>query len=372
MFQHVARSLRVPLLSLSAVAMCAGPAIGQTAQHYQQTNLVSNRASLAPVVDPNLVNPWGLSRSSGGAWWVADNGPGLSTLYDGTGKIQPLVVTIPGQNSTTPSAPTGTIFNGDGYSFQVAPGKASIFLFVTEDGTISGWNPGVSPSAVIKVNHKEQSVYKGATIATAVIDGKKRTLLYTADFRQGKVAVFDAEFRPVELTAAGGSFVDATLPEGYVPFNVQNLAGNLYVTFAKQDSAKHDEIDGAGNGYVDVFSPTGQLLQRIEHGAWMNAPWGMAIASGDFGIYSHDLLVGQFGSGHILVFDPVMGSYKGMLETPKNSAIVIDGLWALAFGGGPVGNGSATALYFTAGPDNEQNGLFGSITAIENVQGNDQ
>ena len=202
---------------------------------------------------------------------------------------------------------------------------------------------------MIKVNHKDQSVYKGATIATAVIVGNKRTLLYAADFRQGKVAVFDAEFRPMDSSLGGSAFVDAQLPSGYVPFNVQNLGGNLYVTFAKQDSAKHDEIDGAGNGYVDVFSPTGKLLQRMAHGAWLNAPWGLAIASGDFGLYSHDLLVGQFGSGHILAFDPVTGAYKGTLQTAKNSPIVIDGLWALAFGGGPAANGSATALYFAAG-----------------------
>jgi uncharacterized protein (TIGR03118 family) len=161
------------------------------------------------------------------------------------------------------------------------------------------------------------------------------------------------------------------LPHGFAPFNVQNIGGNLYVAFAKQDSAKHDEVDGTGLGYVDVFSPRGRLLHRLEPGPWFNAPWGLTLASSDFGAYSHDVLVGQFGSGQILAFDPVTGKFRGALVGADDKTIHVDGLWALAFGNG-ASAGPATTLYFTAGPDNESNGLFGSFTAVENAQGNDQ
>jgi uncharacterized protein (TIGR03118 family) len=358
-------------------------AMAQTVQHYKQTNLTSNQASLAPTVDPNLVNAWGLARSSTSPWWVADNGTGLSTLYGATGTPVALVVSIPGPNSSTPSGtPTGVVFNGDSTSFLVAPAAAASFIFVTEDGTIAGWNPSVNlHQAVIKVNNFDSSVYKGATIAT-VTDGKTtKTYLYVADFRKGKIAVFDSSFTPVTLSADndgdhdrddhGGSFEDERLPHGFAPFNVQNIGGNLYVAFAKQDSAKHDEVDGTGLGYVDVFSPRGRLLHRLEPGPWFNAPWGLTLASSDFGAYSHDVLVGQFGSGQILAFDPVTGKFRGALVGADDKTIHVDGLWALAFGNG-ASAGPATTLYFTAGPDNESNGLFGSFTAVENAQGNDQ
>jgi uncharacterized protein (TIGR03118 family) len=358
----------------------------QVTQHYTETPLTSNLASLAPLRDGNLVNAWGLSRSSKGAWWVSDNGAGLSTLYDGTGAIQSLVVAVPpGGPNNGQGTPTGTVFNGDSASFQIAPGKPALFLFATEDGTISGWNPGVSTSAVVVVNNK-QAVYKGMTIATATLDNKPQILLYVADFHRGRVAVFDATFKPITLPriasakarderGEGGEreapFTDERLPENYAPFNVQNIGGNIYVAFAQQDNARHDEVDGSGKGFVDVFSPTGELLMRLQHGAFMNAPWGLALASNDFGAFSHDVLVGQFGSGQILAFDPVSGIYKGTLNGANNQPLVIDGLWALAFGNG-ASAGPANSLYFTAGVDHEQNGLFGVINAVENPQGNDQ
>ncbi len=369
------RSTRV-----GAFALCAGLIVSAApaqqaptnTQHYTQTNLVSNQSGVAAVTDPNLINPWGLSRSSGGTWWAADNGSGLSTLYDGTGKISPLVVKVPPSDpKVSPTgSPTGTIFNG-GTGFQIAPGKASAFLFVTEDGTISGWNPAVQPtSAVIAVNEKQNSVFKGATLATVNLPVfGVSTFLYAADFRQGRIQIYNSNFQ--KIPAIPGLFYDSELPAGYAPFNVQNLGGNLYVSYALQDGAKFNELDGAGNGYVDVFTPLGQLLGRLEHGSWFNAPWGMAIASGDFGQYSHDLLVGQFGSGQILAFDPLTGKYLGPLEDAKNQPIAIDGLWGIAFGNGS-GAGSATSLYFSAGPNGEQNGLFGSLTPVENPQGNDQ
>ncbi len=374
---------RFPRLCLTVLlgSMAAGVQ-AQTAQHYTVTPLTSNLASAAPTRDANLVNPWGVSRSSKGPWWIADNGTGLSTLYDGTGKTQSLVVTVPpADTSSTTGNPTGTIFNGDPTAFQIAPGKAAIFLFATEDGTISGWNPGVSSAAVIAVNQKGKSVFKGLTSATAQLYGVSQTLLYAADFKRGRVDVFDSSFKSVSLPRGSERegrgddeeghrpFTDERLPGGYAPFNVQNIGGNLYVAFAKQGGGA-DEVHGAGLGYVDVFSPTGTLLLRLEHGAWFNAPWGLALAPTDFGVYSHDILVGQFGSGQVASFDPVTGHFKGMLMSASNQPIVISGLWALAFGNDAAA-GPATSLYFTAGIDDEANGLFGTITAVENVFGND-
>ena len=386
-----AHSLAVAGLAF-AIACFGLNGTAQTTQHYKQTNLTSNLASLAPTMDGGLVNSWGLARSSTSPWWVADNGTGLSTLYDGAGITQGLVVTIPtGDNTQSPTGtPTGTVYNGDSTAFLLAPGKAAVFLFVTEDGTISAWNPGVSLSqAVIKVNHKSASVYKGVTIATVQTERGPQTYLYAADFRRGRIEVFDSTFKPVQLQSDrdddnwgsfdhergegrdAGNFEDPRLPKGYAPFNVQNIGGNIYVTFAKQDGARRDELHGAGMGFVDVFSPRGRLLARLQPGPWFNAPWGLALASSDFGAFSHDVLVGQFGSGAVLAFDPVTGKFKGMLTGTDNNPIHIDGLWAIAFGN-DAGAGPATTLYFTAGPDDEANGLFGTLTAVENVQGNDQ
>ena len=345
---------------------------GQTAraQHYLRTNLTADRSGMAANTDTNLVNPWGMSRSSGSPWWISDNGTGLSTLYDAAGAAQPLVVTIPtgDPSASSTGTPSGTVFNG-GTGFQLAPGKPALFLFVTEDGTVSGWNPGVNPAAaVIKVNTKSASVFKGAALATVTFaNHSSATYLYAADFRKGRIQVYGPGFKPVSLD--GDAFRDWSLPKGYAPFNVQNIGGDLYVTFAKQDAQKHDEVDGMGLGYLDVFSPTGNLLRRFEHGPWLNGPWGIAQAPGDFGPYSHDLLVGQFGSGQIAVYDPATGRFIDMLRNSSNHPITISGLWGISFAGGGT-SGSATTLYFSAGSDHEQHGLFGEITPIENIVGN--
>jgi uncharacterized protein (TIGR03118 family) len=351
-----------------ALVLLALPA-ASLAQHYKQTNLVSDLAG-ATTLDTNLVNPWGLSRSSGSPWWVSDNGTGLSTLYTGAGVTQGLVVTIPPADTSSPTGtPTGTIFNG-GTGFTLAPTKPALFMFVTEDGTVSGWNPGVLPTtAVIKVNTHSRSVFKGVTMATATLTTGPASLLYVADFRRGRVQVYDTNFQSVRV--GEDAFEDESIPRGYAPFNIQNIGGDLYVAFAQQDSAKHDEVDGAGLGYVDVFSPSGRLLRRMEHGPWFNAPWGLTLASGDFGIYTHDLLVGQFGSGEILAFDPVTGKFKGRLVDANNQPLTNDGLWGISFGNGGTA-GAANALYFSAGTNHEADGTLGSITAVENTQGNDQ
>jgi len=358
------RGLTVLALGLAALSL--------SAQHYQQTNLVADQMGVAPATDTNLVNPWGLSRSSSSPWWVSDNGTGLATLYDGTGAARSLVVTVPtgDPSSSSTGTPTGTVFNG-GTGFTLAPHTPALFLFVTEDGTVSGWNPGVNATnAVIKVNTKSASVFKGMALATINLPFTgASTFLYAADFRKGHIQVYDSSFHHVP--AMESLFDDSQLPPGHAPFNIQNIGGELYVTFAQQDGAKHDEVDGPGKGYVDVFSPLGFLLRRMEHGPWLNGPWGLALASGDFGVYSHDLLVGQFGSGKIAVYDPVTGRFRGVLRDASNNPITIDGLWGLSFGSGS-GSGSATALYFSAGSDGESHGLFGTITPVENTLGNSQ
>ncbi|MFL6427812.1 MAG: TIGR03118 family protein [Acidobacteriaceae bacterium] len=369
MYKPARRSFLRVLVAVSLTA--ASSAVTYAQQHYTQTNLVADTPGAAKITDPNLVNSWGLARSSTSPWWVADNGTGLSTLYDGTGNIAKLVVTIPpGSSSSQTGTPTGMVFNGTP-GFELASTKPAIFLWVTEDGTISGWNPGVQPTtAVIKVNEKEKSVFKGATIATVNVPVLGAlSFLYVADFRKGRVQVYDSNFHHIPISEE--LFDDDQLPHGFAPFNVQNIGGNIFVSFAQQDAAKHDEVDGAGLGYVDVFSPAGKLLLRLQHGNWFNAPWGMVQASSDFGAFTHDILIGQFGSGEILAFNPVTGHFKGKLLDASNQPITIDGLWGLSFGN-DAGAGPATTLYFASGPDSEQHGLFGSLTAVENPQGNDQ
>ncbi len=341
-------------------------------QHYKQTNLVSDLPGMAATTDPNLVNPWGISRSSGSPWWASDNGTGVATLYTGAGAVVPLVVTIPPSivNKGMPGTPTGTIFNGTS-GFKVN-GNPALFIFATEDGTISGWNGG--PAAIpTKVDTKGTSVFKGMTIATLndPIVGPTY-FLYVADFRKANVNVYDTNFNPVTLSPS--SFKDSHVPPGYAPFNVQNVGGNIYVAYAKQDSAKHDEVDGPGMGFVNVFTPAGKLIGRLDSGSWFNAPWGIAQAPNDFGAYSHDLLVGQFGSGQILVFDPVTGHFLGRLRDANNAPIAIKGIWGINFGSGASGASSApgTTLFFAAGIEDEAHGLFGAITPIENVLGGDR
>jgi uncharacterized protein (TIGR03118 family) len=236
---------------------------------------------------------------------------------------------------------------------------------------VSGWNPAVAlNSAVIKVNTHSASVFKGMAVATLNDShGNATNYLYVADFRKARVNVYNTNFQRISMED-DDAFRDGRVPHGFAPFNIQNIGGNLYVAWAKQDSAKHDEVDGAGLGFVSVFSPTGRLLHRLQWSRWFNAPWGVAQAPSDFGIYSHDILVGQFGSGQILAFDPVTGALKGALLDSNNAPISINGLWGISFGSGGT-SGTATALYFAAGLNDEQDGLLGTITAVENTFGGD-
>jgi uncharacterized protein (TIGR03118 family) len=337
-----------------------------------QTNLVSDVAGMASVTDANLVNPWGLVASPSGPWWIADNGSGLSTLYNGNGQPQPaanpLTVVVPPPMTTPPtpqSAPTGIVFNGS-TDFVVSEGTKSgpaAFIFVTEDGTVSGWNPTVDRNnAILKVNNTNQTsgpVFKGATL------GQQGTanFLYVTDFRDGTVDVFDKNFAKVTLPS--GAFSDTSLPAGYAPFGIQNIGGKLYVTYAKQDDAKHDDVAGAGNGFVDVFNTDGTpglpggRERLISHGP-LDSPWGLALAPNGFGHFGGELLVGNFGDGHINAFDPRNGHFVGQLTDPRGRPVTIDGLWSLKFGNGGAAGG-ANALFFTAGIDGENHGLFGSL-----------
>jgi uncharacterized protein (TIGR03118 family) len=339
-----------------------------SAQHYLQTNLVSDVPGLAQRTDADLVNPWGLISTGSSPWWVADNGTGLSTLYNGAGVKQGLVVTIAKPaGDPDPATPTGVINNASTTDFKLtaATNSAARFIFATEDGTVSGWAPSVNATnTVIKVNNAGSAIYKGVTIAQT----GGANFLYVADFFTGTVDVFDTNYASVTLPS--GAFTDPDLPAGFAPFNVQNIGGDVFVAFAKQDEDKEDEVAGRKLGYVDVFDGSGTLLQRLENGPWMNAPWGLALApSGNaFGKSSGKLLVGMFGSGQIATFDPITGDFEGLLRDRHGKPIQIDGLWALRFGNG--GNaGPTNTLFFTAGIDDEAHGLFGTITALPNGHG---
>jgi uncharacterized protein (TIGR03118 family) len=328
------------------------------ANTYTLTPLVSDLSGVAPHLDENLVNGWGLDKTPTGPWWVNSNGKGLSLLYDGSGNANPLIVTIPSpQGGTTPGTPSGIVYNST-TGFALTPGNPSLFLFATEDGTISGWNPNVNATnALIKVNESAVgAVYKGLTLGT--ISGKN--VLYAANFFSGSIEVYSSTFTPVTLGAS--AFKDSAVPAGYGAFNIQNIGGALYVTWAKQDAMKHDDVPGPGNGYVTVFSANGTLIRRLAHGSFMNAPWGVSLAPSNFGALSGQLLVGQFGNGTIIGFDPTTGAAKGAMEGANGKVVTVPGIWGLSFGNGS-GAGPTNTLYFAAGVAAEAHGVFGSLTA---------
>ena len=329
------------------------------AQHYTQTSLVSNVGSADGKVDANLVNGWGLSRSSTSPWWVSDNGSNSSTLYDGSGNANARVVHVAG-------GPTGTVYNGT-QDFQLAAGRPAAFLFASEDGTISGWNPNVDANNAVVMATTSGAVYKG--LAMASVNGAN--YLYAADFHNGRIDVFDNAFHRLGDSVVPG-FRLPRPSRNLSPFNVQNIGGNLFVAYAQPDDDRHDDTPGAGLGLVASFSPDGQLLRIFEHVAELNAPWGLALAPGDFGSFSHHLLVGQFGSGQIAAFDVLTGRFAGLLADGNGQPIQIDGLWGLGFGGGSANNGPANALFFSAGPNGENGGLFGMLApaAADLTQGN--
>jgi uncharacterized protein (TIGR03118 family) len=341
--------------------LIVGFAPGVAAQQYRQTNLVSDIPQLAAVTDQNLANPWGIARSATSPWWVADNVTGVSTLYNGSGQRfplnNPLVVAVPPRlGGTGAGTPTGIVFNGSS-DFEVAPGQPARFIFVTLDGTISGWNPAADPTnAIRKVdNSPSLAIYTGAAIAST----GGATYLYVANFHSGKVEVFDTHFSPVTVPA--GAFTDPDIPADFAPFNVQTISGSVFVAFAKQDEDKEEEVAGPGLGFVDAFDPAGHLVMRLKSGHWMDAPWAVVLAPADFGKFSNDILVGNLGSGRIAAFDSKHGNFHGFLRGSHGLPIAIEGLWGLSFGNGGTA-GPANTLCFAAGIDDEQHGLLGTLT----------
>jgi uncharacterized protein (TIGR03118 family) len=341
------------LLTIAFTAAIPKQAPAQNA--YIQHNLVSDIPGLADVTDTNLVNPWGISFTATSPFWIADNGSGLSTLYNSTGAIQSVVVTIPppaGQPG--PGTPTGTIANSVAGFFGTGT-TAAHFIFSTEAGTISAWSSGTA--AVLKVDYSaSNSVFKG--LASGAVGTSN--YLYAADFHNAQIDVFNTNYSQVTLA---GTFSDTNIPTGYASFGIQNINGQLFVTYALQDAAKHDDVGGLGHGYVDIFDTSGNLVQRLAAQGPLNSPWGVAVAPLGFGPFAGDILIGNFGDGHINAFDPQSGEWLGSLTYSNGSPVAVNGLWAIAFGNGKSG-GSTQTLYFTAGINDESDGLFASLAPL--------
>jgi uncharacterized protein (TIGR03118 family) len=321
---------------------------------FTQTNLVSDGTVPAVTIDPNLINPWGMSEPGPtGPIWISDNNAGVTTFYGLDGTKDGQVAIAPPRGKTGAGTPTGQVFNSTSGFNITQNGKTApaLFIFVTEDGTISGWNPNVNPgSSVIAVDNSkggrpgDGAVYKGLAMGTT----KDGDFLYAANFRNGSVDMFNSKFQLVK------SFTDPTVPFGYAPFNVQVLDGKLFVTFAQQDATRHDDVAGAGHGFVDEFNLDGSKMQRIASHGPLNSPWGVAIAPSSFGEFSNDLLVGNFGDGTINVFSRT-DQFLGKLDRPNGKPFHETDLWGL------MANGNN--ILFTAGLANESHGLFGSLSA---------
>jgi uncharacterized protein (TIGR03118 family) len=368
------------------------------ADGFLETDLVSDLPNRAKNLDPNLVNPWGVATSPTSPFWVANNNAGVATLYNTQGIKQGLQVSIPRPPPADPcgidGTPTGVVFNIDlaGKGFQVSNGTNSapaVFIFATEDGTIVGWSPGVNPVGcdpqkagtfgIVAVDNSGDNftnptnpsgaVYKGLAIAqvdTTVSPGG--FVLYVTNFRSGKVEVYDDHFKPVPVTNVppglpAGAFTDPSLPNFYAPFNIVEIGGKLVVTYAVQNAARHDDVAGESHGIVNIFNLDGSGLQRFAQHGQLNSPWGVALAPVAFGEFAGDLLIGNFGNGHINAFDPGSGEFLGKVRNPHGQTLVIDGLWTLRVGNGANG-GDLDKVYFTAGLNGETHGLFGSLCSV--------
>lgn len=317
-----------------------------TALHYEVTPLVAD-LNVAPHIDPNLINPWGLFFIPNGNFWVADNGTDVATLYQPDGTSVNFVVNVP-------SAPTGARLNPFPSAFFIngcSHSATSRFLFATEEGKILGFNSTVCPTdAVVAVdNSMSGAVYKGLEIAKTCC---QTIFLFATDFHNNRIDIYNQAF------VSQGLMKDYTIPAGYAPFNIRNLNDLLYVTYAKQKGPENvDDDPGVGNGFVDVFHPSGSLFKRLVSNGNLNSPWGLALAPSNFGEFSNALLVGNFGDGLINAYDPDTGAFLGQLTDAMGNPLVINGLWDLEFSA----NGT---LYFTSGPNDEMNGLVGTITPL--------
>jgi uncharacterized protein (TIGR03118 family) len=347
--------------SIAAIAVLVFTTIASRADNKKEgfdwTNLVSDIAGVAERVDPNLVNPWGIVPSSNNTIWIANNGTGTSTLYNTDGVPvpvgNPLVVAIPTAAANTEGAnPTGIVLNS-GSGFVVAQNGhsgPSVFIFVSEDGSISGWNPQVSRgAAILAVDHgAQEAIYKGAALGTTASGPR----LFVTNFHAAKVEMYDQNFMEIDTA---NTFLDPNLPAGYAPFGIRNINGLIYVTYAKQDADAEDDVAGPGFGFVDIFSTTGQFMKRLISQDRLNAPWGLVLASHHFGKFRDALLVGNFGDGRINAYHPHSGAFLGTLSKIDGTPLAFDGLWGLHF----IGD----ELFFTAGIADEEHGLFGVIEA---------
>ena len=345
----------VSLALVAAAPLPAAPPDGT----YEVTPLVSDVPGAASATDPNLVNGWGLARSATSPWWVADNGPDKSTskatLYTNAGVINPLVVNVVG-------GPTGTVFTGIAGNFLTASTASptlapSNFVFASEDGNIRAWRGGSTAALVTPADGGNDAIYKGLAIAQPATGGP---LMYATDFHNARVDMFNGAWHNV---TPANAFIDSMLPGGYAPFGIQTIGSRVFVTFAKQDADAEDEVAGQGRGFVDAFDLNGNLLERVAQHGQLDAPWGVALAPATFGRYAGDLLVGNFGDGQINAYEETSAGFqhRGTLRDIDGKKLAIDGLWALEFGNAGS-NGSPDTLFFTAGPDDESHGLFGTIT----------
>ena len=391
--QRVSRDLTLAaVIALSVIGVSTARGGDEDRDHeanrYEVTKLVSDIKGEASNVDPVLQNAWGVAFSPGASpFWVSDNATGCSTLYDGDGTIVPLQVKIPLPGGSvpgtackhvnpppaslpnpTPAAPTGMVWNAttNPATAFLVPGTTlpALFIWATEDGTISAWTGGLpenpnnarlavdNPSPTNGPNPTNGPVYKGLVFGTNV----NGVFLFATNFRGGTVDVFDHNYK---LVTTDGGFKDPNIPAGYAPFGIENIDGDLFVTYALQNAAKHDDVAGPGHGFVDVFDTDGHLLRRFASRGPLNSPWGISRASHDFGPFSGLILVGNFGNGKINVFSS-QGQFIDELDLPNGKPVVIDGLWKLTLGGGA--KSSSDTLYFTAGPNGETDGLFGTIT----------
>jgi uncharacterized protein (TIGR03118 family) len=354
--------MRGPILRITFFAAVASLALVAAAQlpaappggTYAVTPLVSDVPGAAAATDPNLVNGWGLARSATSPWWVADNGTDRATLYTSAGAINPLVVGVDG-------GPTGTVFAGIPDNFLVAstasPALAPAnFIFSSEDGMIRAWRGG-SSAALVTAHGQPGAIYKGLAIAQPT---PGNPVLYAADFHNARVDVFNGAWQDI---TPGDAFVDPMLPAGYAPFGIQTIGSRVFVSYARQDADAEDELAGQSLGFVDAYDLAGNLLQRVAQRGQLNAPWGLAMAPSTFGRYAGDLLVGNFGDGQINAYEETASGFehRGTLRDTSGQKLVIDGLWALEFGNAGS-NGSPDTLFFTAGPNEESHGLFGTIT----------
>ena len=335
-------------LVLGAALVAVSPLTAAERNAYTVTSLVSDQQGVATHTDGNLVNAWGLTAGPTTPWWVSDNGTNKSTLYGGDGAPRALVVTVAG-------GPTGTVFNSTS-AFLLPTGGKALFLFDGEDGVVRGWNGAQGTTAIVVKDRSDVgAIYKGLSIADTAAGPR----LYAADFHNARIDVFDGSFGLVP----NNGFVDPGLPAGYAPFNVQTIGDRVFVAYAKQDEDAHDEIAGQGRGFVDAYDTQGNLLDRVAQHGQLNAPWGLALAPASFGRFGGDLLVGNFGDGNINAYEELSNghfAHRGELRDTDGKPLAIDGLWALRFGNDSAA-GSSQTLFFTAGPDEESHGLFGSI-----------